>query len=252
MSTHGTAATIIGGPASPYVRKVLAVCDMKGVAWRLDPIVPFYGGDAFTAVSPLRRIPVFIDDAVTLCDSTVICEYLEEAHPSPCLLPGNAAQRAQARWLEEYADTRMGDVFIWRVMYQAVILPFIFGKPRDKEKIARAVAEDIPEIMTYLETIAPQDGFLAGDISVGDIAIAAPFSNLRWARVELDRSRWPRTLAWVERTLSTPALAKATQLGDRVMQLPPQQHRDALAALGVPLTATSVATESPRRGPMTI
>ena len=47
-------------------------------------------------------------------------------------------QRAQARWLEEYADTRIGDVIIWRVFYEAVVLPFIFQKPRDKEKIAKA------------------------------------------------------------------------------------------------------------------
>ena len=35
-------ATIIGSPVSPYVRKVLAVCEMKGIAYRLDPIVHFF------------------------------------------------------------------------------------------------------------------------------------------------------------------------------------------------------------------
>ncbi len=151
MSTEVQTATIIGGPASPFVRKVLAVCEMKGVPYRLDPIVPFFGNDAFGELSPLRRIPVFIDDQVSLCDSTVICEYLEERYPKPSVLPGNAAKRAQARWLEEFSDTRMADVFIWRVFYEAVILPFIFQKPRDKEKIARVVAEQVPEVMDYLE-----------------------------------------------------------------------------------------------------
>ena len=151
MSTEVQTATIIGGPASPFVRKVLAVCEMKGVPYRLDPIVPFFGNDAFGELSPLRRIPVFIDDQVSLCDSTVICEYLEDRYPTPSVLPGNAAKRAQARWLEEFSDTRMADVFIWRVFYEAVILPFIFQKPRDKEKIARVVAEQVPEVMDYLE-----------------------------------------------------------------------------------------------------
>ena len=136
MSTKAATATIIGSPVSPYVRKVLAVCEMKGVPYRLDPIVPFFGDDEFSVLSPLRRIPVFIDDKVSLCDSTVICEYLDERFPAPSLLPGDPAQRARARWLEEFSDTRMGDVFIWRVFYEAVILPFIFQKPREKEKIA--------------------------------------------------------------------------------------------------------------------
>ena len=52
MTTPSQTATIIGGPASPFVRKVLAVCEMKGVPYRLDPIVPFFGNDAFSDVSP--------------------------------------------------------------------------------------------------------------------------------------------------------------------------------------------------------
>ena len=54
--------TIIGAPVSPYVRKVMAVCDLKGAAYRIDPIIPFQGNDEFSRLSPLRRIPVLIDD----------------------------------------------------------------------------------------------------------------------------------------------------------------------------------------------
>src|SRR5262245_13317065 len=85
-------ATIIGSPVSPYVRKVLAVCEIKGIPYRLDPIVPFFGDDRFSELSPLRRIPVFVDDKVSLCDSTVICEYLEERYPTPRVLPTELAQ----------------------------------------------------------------------------------------------------------------------------------------------------------------
>ena len=252
MTTQSQPATIIGGPVSPYVRKVLAVCEMKGVPYRLDPIVPFLGDDTFSELSPLRRIPVFIDDRVTLCDSTVICEYLDERFPTPRLLPADLARRAQARWLEEFSDTRMGDVFIWRVFYEAVILPFIFQKPRDKAKIAAVVAEQLPQVMDYLETVAPSDGFLAGDLSIADLSVAIPFSNLRWARVEPDRYRWPKTCAWVERTHATPALAKVTQYADKLMQTPPDQHRKTLAEIGVHLTETTISTDKPRLGPMTV
>ena len=65
-------ATIIGGPISPYVRKVLAACELKGVPYEVDPIVPFFGDDRFSELNPLRRVPVLIDDQVSLSDSTVI------------------------------------------------------------------------------------------------------------------------------------------------------------------------------------
>ena len=81
-------ATIIGSPVSPYVRKVLAVCEIKGIPYQLDPIVPFFGDDRFSELSPLRRIPVFVDDDVSLCDSTVICE---ERYPMPRVLPTGLA-----------------------------------------------------------------------------------------------------------------------------------------------------------------
>ena len=39
----------------PHVRKVLACLRVKGTAYEIDPIVPFFGDDRFTALSPLRR-----------------------------------------------------------------------------------------------------------------------------------------------------------------------------------------------------
>src|SRR5215203_7539355 len=95
---------IVGSYASPYVRKVLVVLDLKGIPYEIDPIIPFMGNDAFSKLSPVRRIPVLIDDAVTLTDSTVICEYLDDRHPTPAVRPPGAVARARARWLEEFAD----------------------------------------------------------------------------------------------------------------------------------------------------
>ena len=252
MNAAPAPATIIGGPGSPYVRKVLAVCEMKGVPYRLDPIVPFFGDDRFSELNPLRRIPVYMDDEVSVSDSTVICEYLEERYPSPALLPSTPAERARARWIEEFADTRLGDVFIWRIFYETVINPYIWQKPRDKAKIARIVAEELPEVMGHLEKLAPADGFLFGAVSMADISVAVSFRNLTWARVELDTARWPKASAWVERTTATPALAKATRMADKIIQAMPDQHRAILTELGVPLTETTVAASAPRRGPMTV
>jgi len=251
MATLPAPATIIGGPVSPYVRKVLAVCEMKGVPYQVDPIVPFFGDEKFSELNPLRRIPVYIDDQVSVSDSTVICEYLEERFPTPALLPKTPAERARARWIEEFADTRMGDVFIWRIFYEAVVNPSIWQRPRDKDKIARAVAEELPEVMAHLEQLAPASDFLFGALSIADISVAVFFDNLRWARVQPAAERWPKTLGWVERTSGVAGLAKITRIADRLAQTPPQLHRGVAAELGMPLTYSTVQAAAPRRGPMT-
>lgn len=90
-----TAVTLIGSPVSPYVRKVLACCALKGVEVGVDPITPFMGDEAFAAISPLRRIPVWIEGDVTLCDSSVIVQYIEETRPGPSLWPADPVQRAR-------------------------------------------------------------------------------------------------------------------------------------------------------------
>ena len=107
-------------------------------------------------------------------------------------------------------------------------------------------------MMADLERLAPADGFLFGAPTIADISVAVIMRNLMWARVELDKARWPKACAWVERTTATPALAKITRIADRIMQTMPDQHRTVLAELGVPLTETTVAGGAPRRGPMTV
>ena len=112
---------IIGSYVSPYVRKVLGCMNLKGLSYEIDPITPFFGNEEYERLSPLRRIPVLIDGDFSVSDSSVICAYLDEAYPDRPLLPSNPRDRARARWFEEYADTRLGDVFIWGLFYQKVV-----------------------------------------------------------------------------------------------------------------------------------
>lgn len=244
-------AQIIGNPVSPYVRKVLAACAIKGVGYALDPIVPFLGDERFTAVSPLRRVPVYADDMVTLCDSSVICQYLEDRWPSPSLYPADIAARARARWLEEYADTRLGDVAVWKLFYPAVLAPVVFGAERDADARAKTLAEDVPDVCGYLEAQAPADGFLCGELSIADIALAVHFANMEWARAPLDAARYPKLGAWLERTLAATPLGRLKDVGAQLIRVPPQAQRAKLDEFGIAVMDTTVSGTKPRKGPMT-
>ncbi len=184
---------IIGSPLSPYVRKVLACLRFKGIDWEIDPIVPFFGGDRLTRISPLRRIPVLVDDAVTLCDSSVICQYLEDRYPSPSLYPTDVVARARARWYEEFADSRLGEVFIWHFFYQLSIQQAVWGEAADKAVIDHALSVDIPEVLNWLESELTDDGYLCSDFSIADISIAAFFRSAAFVRFRTDPARWPRS-----------------------------------------------------------
>jgi len=239
---------IVGTYISPYVRKVLACLHLKGLAYEIDPIVPFYGNDAFSRISPVRRIPVLIDGAVTLADSTVICEYLEEAYSGPSLYPDGAVRRARARWLEEYADSRLGEALIWGLFNQRVINRFVWNRAPDEARLAETLERDVPELLDYLEEQVPADGLLFGPVSVADVAIAAFFRNAAFAGFAIDDGRWPLTAAFVDRVLELPALAQLRPFEELCMRTPIPRHREALAAAGAPVSAETFATPSPRHG----
>ena len=242
---------IIGSYVSPYVRKVLACLNLKGLVYEIDPITPFFGGDEFERLSPLRRIPVMVDGDVELCDSTVICAYVDEAYAGHVLMPSSPADRARARWLEEYADTRLGDVFIWGLFYQRVVHPAVWGEPGDQARIARTLAEDAPAALDYLEPQLTAEGWLFDDrIGIADIAIASFFRNAAYAGFAPDPARWPRTAGFVERTLAHPCLAELARYEDVQRSADIKGRRQALIDAGARLTAESVGTREARKGVM--
>lgn len=51
----------------------------------------------YTRVSPLHTVPALVDDGAALLETMAICEYLEETHPLPPLLPRAPLDRARVR-----------------------------------------------------------------------------------------------------------------------------------------------------------
>lgn len=241
---------IVGSFVSPYVRKVLACIKLKGLEFEVDPITPFFGGDEFERLSPLRRIPVMEDGELTLCDSSVICAYLDEAYPQRPLLPSSPADRARARWLEEYADTRLGDLFIWGLFYQKIVHPLVWGEPGDQARIETSLEQGLPREMDYLERELPGEGFLFGDIGLADVSIATFFRNGDYAGWSVDEARWPRVHRFVAETLAHPVLAELHRYEQVQLSAEIRSRRQALLDAGAPLTSETVGTREPRKGLM--
>ncbi len=242
---------IIGNTVSPYVRKVLTVLALKDIPFEIDPIVPFHGDDEFAKVSPLRRIPVLIDGDFVLSDSSAIVQYLEETHPHPTILPATAKARGVARWLEEYSDTRLGDVFVWKGFGRVVVAPAIFGAPRDLEAFKIHLETEVVEVMGYLESIAPAEGFFVGSFGLADISIGAMFRGMSYARWTPDAARWPRMAALLARIESQPAMRLTGAWSDALVKTAPAGQRDKAREIGLRVTEASYFTDQPRRGPMT-
>ena len=185
--------TLIGVNASPFVRKVRVVLAEKGIAYDHESLIPFNVPAEFKQISPLGKIPAFRDGDRTLCDSSVICAYLERTQPNPPLYPADAYEYARALWLEEYSDTALATVVGPKIFFRKVVGPRFFNQPADEAAIAQAVEQELPPLFDYLESqVGNGSAFAGGRFSIADVAVAAQLVNLRHAGFGVDAARWPK------------------------------------------------------------
>src|SRR4029453_4628545 len=167
---------------------------------------------------------------------------LEDRYPSPPLFPKRPEARARARWLEEYADTRMGEVFIWGLFNELVFKRFVWGVSTDEAIVRNTLEEEIPQVLDYLEAELPGDGYLFGEIGVADVALASFFRNASFARFSIDPGRWPRAPAFVPRAPDHPSFTRLRRFEELSLRTPIPKQRDALADAGAPLTPSTLGS----------
>lgn len=238
---------VIGNYLSPFVRKVLVCLELKQADYEIDPIVPFVGNEEFSRLSPLRRVPVMLDGALVLNDSSVICQYLEDRYPIPALYPRDFGERAQARWLEEYADTQLARSLLGHMVYPLTTSRY-FHEPIDEAVVCQAREVEIPAALNYLESRMPDDDFLFGALSIADISVASCFRTAAFVHYTIDAARWPLTAALVDRVQALPVFAKLARLEEcQLLCVPASDQRAALVSAGASLSSDTLGTAPPRR-----
>jgi glutathione S-transferase len=199
---------LYGSSLSPFVRKVLAYAAEKGIAIELEPTGFPNHSPEYLDASPFRKMPAFRDGDYTLADSSAIIHYLEAKFPEPPLIPADPKLRGKTIWYEEFGDTivcsTMGKSF-----FNRIVAPRFMGREGDLAAAEAAERDELPPILSYLERTVPDvGGFLVGSqITIADIAVASPFANFRHTNTNLDPSRHPRTMAYLDSILSRASFA---------------------------------------------
>lgn len=197
------ALILYGGSVSPFVRKVRVVLAEKGVEYTLVPVNPFQPSPEFLGVSPLKKMPAFVDTSLappnSLADSSVICDYIEHKYPSPPLYPQEPYARARALWFEEYADSQMAANIVRPFFFERIIKKLI-GQQADETICETAKAKHLPEVCAYLEKeLGAGEYFVSNTFSIADIAVGTMLVNLHHSGESVDASRWPKLAAFAER-----------------------------------------------------
>jgi glutathione S-transferase len=180
--------------------------------------MPFSEDAEYLKINPLGKIPSLVDGDLTLCDSKVICQYLDDAYPEPRLYPMKPNDWAMALWYEDLTGGRVSELAA-SIFFQRFMRPLAFKQEPDEELIARIIEKDLPPMLDYLEGRIPTKGFIFGDFMMADLSIASPFINAAYAGYEVDESRWPNLAGLVARVRVQPQVAAVLEKEKRALSL---------------------------------
>ena len=191
--------------ASYRVRIALAV---KGLAYDAVAINLAQGAQTsvgFTMLNPQGFVPYLIDDDVGLNQSLAIIEYLDEVHPAPPLLPGDALARARVRGAALQIACDIHPINNLRV------LKYLRGElGHDQAAVDTWYRHWVETGFGPLEEIAEAatGTYLFGDhVTLADVCLVPQMWNAR--RLQADIARFPKLVEIDKRLNALPAVAAA-------------------------------------------
>ncbi len=202
---------IYGVPISVHTRKVIVAALAKDFPHEVISVVPIIPNNTppnWRQLSPTGRIPALSDGDFTVADSAAICAYLERLRPDRPLYPRSAREYAMALSLEQYAGALFSEV-VRPLFHETVVQPNMHKTPADQTKIDTVLANAVPEMFGYLESITGNDFLIGQAMSIADIAVASNLTTYRYVGFDLDRARYPRLAALYERIVRQPPMLEA-------------------------------------------
>lgn len=156
---------LYGADISPFAQRVALQLEYKELEFRVESPPGGLRSDAYRAINPIGKIPFLEADELTLPESEIICEYIEEVYPEPQLLPTDPADRAKARLI-----SRISDLYLMNPM--APLFANLSRKTRNQEVVDNALQSIKKGLQALDHWIAPEPFATAGTLTLADFAAA--------------------------------------------------------------------------------
>ena len=201
-------------PLSPFSRKVRLVLAEKRLPFELRQEKTWERRAAYLDLNPAGIVPTLVDEnGFAIPDSSVICEYLEEAYPDIPLLGRSLAERVEVRRLVAWFDGKF-NTEVTRNLIGEKFMKRLAGRGNPDAALMRVGFIALRHHLQYIGWLAETRKWLAGSaISLADFAAAAHLSSLDFAG-DVDWTVSPPAREWYARMKSRPSFRAI--LADRV------------------------------------
>jgi glutathione S-transferase len=150
---------------SPFGRKVRVVLAEKKIPFQLQVENPWLPDSPVSALNPLGKVPVLVlEDGVSVFDSRVIVEYLDNVSPVAHLIPTELKNRMVVRGVEALADG----------VTEAAVAVYLEKKRAPEQQSGDWLLLQEKTLFRGLEALSEALGekpwFLGNGMTLGDIA----------------------------------------------------------------------------------
>ncbi|MFS8149368.1 maleylacetoacetate isomerase [Vreelandella titanicae] len=203
--------TLYGYFRSSAAYRVRIALNLKGLDYdqiQVNLVKGEQRGGEHLARNPQGLVPsLVLDDSTVVNQSLAICEYLDEVHPEPALLPVNALERARVRALAQSVACEIHPLNNLRVLKYLV-------REMGADEAAKLawyhhwIAEGFTALEATLSNDPSSGDFCHGNTpTLADICLIPQVYNAE--RFECDLSAYPTIQRIVTNCRSLPAFEKA-------------------------------------------
>ncbi|KAH6670698.1 glutathione transferase omega-1 [Halenospora varia] len=155
----------------PFVQRVLLVLLEKKIPFQYIEVNPYHKPQSLLDLNPRGLVPTLQYYNKPLYESTVICEFLEEAYPNHglSLLPSDPYQKARVRIWIDFVTSRIIPAFHRFLQFQ--------GEDEGLKKVREEFLGKIKEFTEEMDRTGPY--FLGEELSLIDLVIA-PWAVRLW------------------------------------------------------------------------
>lgn len=229
--------TIYHHGESVCAQKVLIAACEKGIRFTLSLVSlddQEQMSDWYRRINPKGLVPAIVHDGAPLSESTVICEYIDDAFEGPSLRPGSARDRASIRLWTKQVDEGIHAPHCATVSFAIAIRHILAANAGGVEAlrartlttvnpVLRALKLDIidkglaserftaslkafDELTAQMETGLAERAWLGGDaFSLADIALIPYIQRLADLHLGFLWDRRPHVARWLEASQARPS-----------------------------------------------
>jgi len=202
------ALTLYSHPFSSYCQKVLTALWEKQFAFTYRHMEEEGAGQELAGLWPMGKFPVLVDDGRVVAETSIIIEYLEQAHGGAVsLIPADPETALETRFLDRFFDQHV------MTPMQAPVAEALRGEKADRlEEVKARAASALDTAYAWLEQRLSGRTWAVGDMfSMADCAAAPALFYADW--VHPISTQYPVVRDYRARLLARPSFARAVKEG---------------------------------------